>query len=212
MSVNDLIDDTQQPPDAPALHFRVLNEQKAVEDHGFCDTYGQLNAPVDTSAAETLGLWFSEGHDGDENSELKFLHEQCRWEYIIPQYILYALRRNPRLLTFEPSGFIDNLLRVLIEKQKLYNDSRVQSLFDSNSDGECLNNMLEFSREYSENDEITDIYQRYAKGVSESWKSWMRSAPKQYNYKEEGISFLQLGVPFGSPFQFMKIKLQHFST
>ena len=72
--------------------------------------------------------------------------------------MIYAMRRNPVLLTIEPIDFYENIARVLIEKQELYKDNRVWSLFESYSDAECLNNMLKFSREYYEHEEIEDLY------------------------------------------------------
>ena len=197
---------TQPPP-----HVYLTQE--------FSDRYDLLKADIDTEPCETIDIWFSGGYHENTDSQLQFFYDKCQWYKIVPQYIAYAMRRYPKLITNEPGDFMINLAKLLVKKQNLYTDSRVQSLFDASSDEECLDIMIRCSSSYFEeerymDDEVSDrgVYQRVAESVSGTWEEWIRSPPEEYNYEQEGLSFLKLKVPFGAPYQFIVKKIYHYAA
>ena len=194
---------TQPPP-----HVNLTQE--------FSDRYGLLKANIDTEPCETIDIWFRGAYHENTDSQLQFFYDKCQWYKIVPQYIAYAMRRHPKLITNEPGDFMTNLAKLLVKKQNLYTDIRVQSLFDASSDEECLDIMIRCSSSYFEeerymDDEVSDrgVYQRVAESVSGTWEEWIRSPPEEYNYEQEGLSFLKLKVPFGAPYQFIVKKIYH---
>ena len=66
------------------------------------------------------------------------------------------MRRHPKLITNEPGDFMTNLAKLLVKKQNLYTDIRVQSLFDASSNEECFDIMIRCSSSYFEEERYMD--------------------------------------------------------